>query len=222
MSEYTNSALNIACFLTFIHMPYSLARLTHIVRGPHDQQFYAFLDTLTAECETLMVSDYTGTVFDDTGHRLGTSIPPHLTQAAGEIMVLAGGRRLGGSAGELEKAVSPAAMAAMAAERRARDRVWCGSGEGKETAVARGKGAARGGEWECPRCTLTNQTIVLQCECCLTERPEAGVNVAEIRRGKKEAKVVIDVGPGWECPRCTLVNAGDIIMCTACEFLIID
>ncbi|RUS19783.1 WLM domain-containing protein [Endogone sp. FLAS-F59071] len=218
-----------------------LHELTHIVRGPHDQQFYALLDTLTSECEILMASGYTGTGFEGSGHRLGTSIshdlPPHLTQAValesaerrrrtGEIMAPAGGRRLGGSAGELEKVVSPAVMAAMAADRRARDRVWCGNGEGKEeTAVVRGKEAARGEvweEWECPRCTLTNRKMALQCECCLTKRPEAGVKVGEISRGREEVRVVMDVGPGWECPRCTLVNTGDVIMCTACAFLIIN
>ncbi|ORX91224.1 WLM-domain-containing protein, partial [Basidiobolus meristosporus CBS 931.73] len=88
-----------------------LHELTHIVRGPHDQQFYKLLDELTTECETLMVQGFTGEGFYGAGHRVGQGVshdlPPHIARVAaleaaekrrqiGQIMGPANGRKLGG------------------------------------------------------------------------------------------------------------------------------
>ncbi|KAI8604799.1 WLM domain-containing protein [Dissophora ornata] len=171
-----------------------------------------------------------------------------------EIMMPAGGRRLGGAtAGSSssktnstskafwEQWHSPGELAAMAAERRAQDQVWCGSSTGNEEEVTPSAaikplhlqeelsessrdvsssavtppGIKRKNdfdqplleptdevpkksksdrpvidltssasssstitdtcwsEWSCPACTLMNRPRVLQCECCLTQRPRS-------------------------------------------------
>ncbi|KAJ3080739.1 hypothetical protein HK102_002849, partial [Quaeritorhiza haematococci] len=122
-----------------------LHELTHIVRGPHDAKFYAILDELTKEYESLLLSGYRGEGFEGPGYRVGQGVShddllnPQLAkkralEAAekrrkiGELMLPSGGRRLGGGEKGVEKVYTPAQMAAMAAERRSRDDVTCGSG----------------------------------------------------------------------------------------------
>ncbi|KAG0281314.1 hypothetical protein BGZ95_004951, partial [Linnemannia exigua] len=149
-----------------------LHELAHNIRGPHDQVFYKALDDLNDEYDKIVASGYTGEGFDAAGQRLGTkhggfglggsrlggaqnaTLVTNGTRAAAvlaaekrrqmnEMMLPAGGRRLGGSespagtgGGERlgstpkrfwEQWHSPGELAAMAAERRAKDQVWCGS-----------------------------------------------------------------------------------------------
>ncbi|CAI5465953.1 unnamed protein product [Closterium sp. Yama58-4] len=107
-----------------------LHELTHIERGPHDAKFYKLLDELNEECDDLIARGITGTPFVGSGHRLGSSAYPSIRPAA-----------------------------AMAAERRMRDDVWCGGGcESKggkgEDGGNRGQGGAREKEeeeWESAR-----------------------------------------------------------------------
>ncbi|KAJ3414986.1 hypothetical protein HDV05_005817 [Chytridiales sp. JEL 0842] len=133
-----------------------LHELVHILRGPHDAIFYKHLDELTAECEDNIKKGWTGDGFDSNGFRLGQGVshnlPEHLAKKAAaeaaqtrlkkaKVMIPAGGRRLGSATGpegdslsSLEKKVKPGMMAAIAAERRMKDRVWCGSKENAEDA----------------------------------------------------------------------------------------
>ncbi|KAG0377153.1 hypothetical protein BGX24_006624 [Mortierella sp. AD032] len=149
-----------------------LHELTHNIRGPHDQVFYKALDDLNDEYDKIVASGYTGEGFDAAGQRLGTkhggfgpggfklggahgvTLVTSGTRAAAvlaaekrrqmkEMMLPAGGRKLGGREGPAgagggervgstpkgfwEQWHSPGELAAMAAERRAKDQVWCGS-----------------------------------------------------------------------------------------------
>ncbi|KAF9979836.1 hypothetical protein BGZ75_009174 [Mortierella antarctica] len=102
-----------------------LHELAHNIRGPHDAQFYKAMNDLNDEYDKIIASGYTGVGFDATGQRLGGR-------------GLGGGRKLGGNAGSSrdptskgfwEKWHSPGELAALAAEQRAKDQLWCGSAE---------------------------------------------------------------------------------------------
>lgn len=116
-----------------------LHELTHNEHGPHDAKFYKLLDEITKECEDLMAKGISGTGqgFDAPGKRLGGYVhnPPSsnmrqsaLTAAEKRArmgaMMPSGPRRLGGDS-VIMQALSPIQAAAMAAERRSRDDLWC-------------------------------------------------------------------------------------------------
>ncbi|KAI7858025.1 WLM domain-containing protein [Circinella umbellata] len=122
-----------------------LHELTHIVRGPHDDVFYKILDELNDELDELILTGQKGYLaFDGVGRKLGGSFSSTPTcgdlrgraVAAAEqrrqqqgLMIPYGGVRLGNGGtnkGRLERSLSPAQMAAQAAERRMRDQTWCG------------------------------------------------------------------------------------------------
>ncbi|XP_038685988.1 DNA-dependent metalloprotease WSS1 isoform X1 [Tripterygium wilfordii] len=118
-----------------------LHELCHNVHGPHNAQFYKLWDELRKECEELISKGVTGTGegFDLPGRRLGgfSRQPPlsslHRTALAaaenrarlGSLMP-SGPRRLGGDS-TIKDVLSPIQAAAMAAERRLQDDIWCGS-----------------------------------------------------------------------------------------------
>ncbi|KAG0513222.1 hypothetical protein BDA96_10G083400 [Sorghum bicolor] len=118
-----------------------LHELCHNQRGPHDAQFYKLWDELRKECEELVSKGITGTGqgFDGTGRRVGGFTvhppPPSLRQATlaaaqkrarNGALLPSGPRKLGGNS-EIMSALSPVQAAAMAAERRMYDDLWCGS-----------------------------------------------------------------------------------------------
>jgi hypothetical protein len=121
-----------------------LHELSHNIRGPHDAIFYKLLDELKAECEDFMARGITGTGagFDARaagkvgGRFIGKEMPQHVRrdvalkaaeQRARKAAVMpSGGRTLGGDL-SLRQACDPRAAAAAAAERRARDNLWCPS-----------------------------------------------------------------------------------------------
>ncbi|GBG73045.1 hypothetical protein CBR_g12763 [Chara braunii] len=121
-----------------------LHELVHIEVGPHNAQFYKLLDELNRECDELIAKGVSGSGagFDCRGQRLGgiTHNPPPSHPKRNVLAVAAekrarvnqllpsGPRRLGGDT-SLMRHVPAAAAAAMAAERRLRDDVWCGSSE---------------------------------------------------------------------------------------------
>ncbi|XP_030471266.1 DNA-dependent metalloprotease WSS1 [Syzygium oleosum] len=117
-----------------------LHELCHNAHGPHDAKFYKLWDELRKECEELMAKGITGTGqgFDLPGKRLGgfSKQPPvsslrQTALAAAErrsnlgSLLPSGPRRLGGDSSIM--VLSPAQAAAMAAERRLQDDIWCGS-----------------------------------------------------------------------------------------------
>ncbi|XVE96650.1 hypothetical protein REPUB_Repub02eG0241000 [Reevesia pubescens] len=118
-----------------------LHELCHNAHGPHNASFYKLWDELRKECEELMEKGITGTGegFDLPGRRLGgfSRQPPlsslrqtALTAAENRArlgsLLPSGPKRLGGDS-TIMAALSPIQAAAMAAERRLQDDIWCGS-----------------------------------------------------------------------------------------------
>ncbi|XP_057433520.1 DNA-dependent metalloprotease WSS1 [Lotus japonicus] len=118
-----------------------LHELCHNAHSSHNAAFYKLWDQLRKECEELMAKGITGSGdgFDVPGKRLGgNSRQPPLSSlrktalAAAEkrsrlgSLLPSGPNRLGGDSA-IMGALSPAQAAAMAAERRLQDDLWCGS-----------------------------------------------------------------------------------------------
>ncbi|KAI9357677.1 WLM domain-containing protein [Zopfochytrium polystomum] len=191
-----------------------LHELTHNIRGPHDDQFYRALDALTKEYEDILASGWRCEGFDAPGRRVGQGVshdlPPHLARKRAletaekrlqlsKIMGPPGGRKVGGgslaaSASAGGRRLTPGEMAALAAERRKRDSVWCGGhyGEGGQSGKTlsesesdcssdeEGRGAVgssrshiskpehgqSSADWICSTCTLINKGIATTCELC--------------------------------------------------------
>ncbi|MCD7454683.1 hypothetical protein HAX54_025577 [Datura stramonium] len=206
-----------------------LHELCHNEYGPHNADFYNLLDQIRKECEELMAKGITGTGqgFDLPGKRLGGfSRQPPLSSlrqkalAAAEnrarvkVLLPSGPKRLGGDS-SIKTALSPIQAAAMAAERRLHDDLWCGSkmleserpSESSRTSAIPESlhisvvGTDSKVMWECCVCTLLNQPLALLCGACGT--PEDRGNEA------KTAKV-------WSCKFCTLHNSHEVERCLAC------
>uniref|UniRef100_A0A803LQ41 Zinc ion binding protein n=1 Tax=Chenopodium quinoa TaxID=63459 RepID=A0A803LQ41_CHEQI len=121
-----------------------LHELCHNAHGPHNASFYQLWDQLRKECEELMSNGISGTGegFDLPGKRLGgfSRQPPlaslHKTAVAAaenrkrlNSLLPSGPLRLGGDK-NIMSALSPVQAAAMAAERRLQDEIWCASVSG--------------------------------------------------------------------------------------------
>lgn len=124
-----------------------LHEFTHNVHGPHDKNFYAFLDKLQDEYDELRSKGYSGEGFLSDGSRMGGShnLSPHEARAKAlaeaerrnklaKLMGPPGGRTLGGGASR-NAGKSTRELAADAAERRAKDAKSCGHGEAVSDAV---------------------------------------------------------------------------------------
>ncbi|KAK7387161.1 hypothetical protein VNO78_27713 [Psophocarpus tetragonolobus] len=118
-----------------------LHELCHNAHGPHNANFYKLWDELRKECEELMTKGITGAGegFDLPGRRLGgysrqppisslrkTALEAAEKRAQLRSLLPSGPKRLGGDSA-IMKAFSPVQAAAMAAERRLQDDLWCGS-----------------------------------------------------------------------------------------------
>ncbi|KAL9230003.1 hypothetical protein vseg_005406 [Gypsophila vaccaria] len=118
-----------------------LHELCHNAHGPHNASFYKLWDQLRKECEELMSKGVIGSGegFDLPGRRLGGfSRQPPLSSlrktslAAAEnrqklnSLLPSGPVRLGGDK-NIMTSLSPVQAAAMAAERRLQDEIWCAS-----------------------------------------------------------------------------------------------
>ncbi|CAN0880469.1 DNA-dependent metalloprotease WSS1 [Linum grandiflorum] len=216
-----------------------LHELCHNAFGPHNSDFYKLLDEIRKECEELMAKGITGTGqgFDRPGRRVGgyfrqppipilrqTALAAAENRAKRGTLLPSGPQRLGGD-GDIKTALSPIQAAAMAAERRLHDDVWCGSklpGSSSSTNIevhveprpansTASSGAStvssssrqevsrgRGG-WQCHACTLLNQQMSVRCEACETPRRKEGVKL----------KI-------WSCKFCTLENSSEVDRCLAC------
>ncbi|XP_031258950.1 DNA-dependent metalloprotease WSS1 [Pistacia vera] len=118
-----------------------LHELCHNVHGPHNANFYKLWDELRKECEELISKGISGTGegFDLPGRRLGgfsrqpplsslrqTALTAAEKRARLGSLLPSGPRRLGGDSSIMAD-LSPIQAAAMAAERRLQDDIWCGS-----------------------------------------------------------------------------------------------
>ncbi|XP_020573095.1 DNA-dependent metalloprotease WSS1 isoform X2 [Phalaenopsis equestris] len=220
-----------------------LHELCHIEHGPHNALFYKLWDELRKECDDLIAKGITGTGegFDGTGRRLGgfTRQPPpsslrQTALAAAQkrarvgALLPSGPRRLGGD-DVIMCALSPIQAAAMAAERRMQDDLWCGSvsreiemidgleelGESsnssschRSTPLSLSTSSISAIEnkddkllWECKVCTLLNQPLAPICEACEAQKP---------RPLESKHKT-------WSCKLCTLENSIKLDKCSICE-----
>ncbi|VFQ82502.1 unnamed protein product [Cuscuta campestris] len=118
-----------------------LHELCHNVHSPHNTSFYKLWDELRKECEDLLSKGISGTGegFDLPGRRLGGFFPqPSLSSLRTTIAAAAekraqlttllppGPKRIGGDR-SIMGALTPIQAAAMAAERRSHDNIWCAS-----------------------------------------------------------------------------------------------
>lgn len=155
-------------------------------------------DIYLQECEELMVKGITGTGkgFDLPGRRLGgfSRQPPlsslHQTAlAAAEnrarhgSLLASGPRRIGGNS-EIRHALSPIQAAAMAAERRLHDDLWCGSKSTEGTSPSPSRHSEISGVSSLSISTLPGTSDVNHSP--LSER--------------------VDHQETWQCKACTLIN----------------
>lgn len=191
-----------------------LHELCHNEYGPHNADFYKLWDEIRKESEELMAKGITGTGkgFDLPGRRLGGfSRQPPLSQlrqsalAAAEnrarrgALLPSGPKRIGGDS-SIKAALSPIQAAAMAAERRLHDDLWCGSKSLNSGIDVRGDvGSSTDASESLKTYSVSNdrsgQTSSLQ--------PSSG-------------QKAVDVGQMWQCKMCTLLNQPLALTCEAC------
>ncbi|CAK8534109.1 unnamed protein product [Lathyrus sativus] len=152
-----------------------LHELCHNEHGPHNAQFYNLLDEIRKECEELMVKGISSTV-----RRLGgfsqqpplsslcqTALAATESQTRNGVLLPPGPQRLGGDS-NIKSALSPIQAAAMAAERRLHDDMWCGSKSSEdrsssgpsEKSIQTPVGEAK---WQCNTCTFLNKVQFVFC-----------------------------------------------------------
>lgn len=189
-----------------------LHELCHNVHGPHDANFYKLWDELRKECEELLSKGITGTGegFDLPGRRLGgfsrqlplsslrkTALDAAEKRAKLGSMLPSGPKRLGGDS-TIMGALSPIQAAAMAAERRLKDDIWCGS----QSAEVFEQGESSNDVKE----NLSDVGQITECS-----RPDNGskLNHDTVHNLEEHAT--------WECGTCTLLNPSLAPICKLCS-----
>ncbi|KAA8540187.1 hypothetical protein F0562_024250 [Nyssa sinensis] len=190
-----------------------LHELCHNEFGPHNTDFYNLLDEIRKECEELMTKGITGTGqgFDLPGRRLGGfSRQPPLSSLRQKALAAAenraqrgalfpsGTKRIGGDS-SIMTALSPIQAAAMAAERRLHDDLWCGSKSLENTDVQGKSGSSIGP-------SVLSKDSVLPEDGSIQTSPFGSIASQETR----------DVQAMWQCRTCTLFNQPLALMCQAC------
>lgn len=183
--------------------------MAHIRRGPHDAQFYKLLDELKEETEVLMASGYKGEGFYSDGQQLGTRSVPRYESAkaaalaaekrlkTSKIMIPAGGVKLGGSTAR--KHLTPAQQAALAAENRRQDNIWCG---GSVIEVE--------DDDDIPTNNNNKKRRVVKLE---------DDEVTESTDSNKKPRVIViddDDDDKWTCKSCTFLNKSISLICEVC------
>lgn len=202
-----------------------LHELTHNEHGPHDAKFYKLLDEITKECEELMAKGISGTGqgFDAPGRRLGGfSHNPPLTSlrqsalAAAEKrarrgnLIPSGPNRVGGDR-EMMTLLTPTQAAAMAAERRLRDDIWCAApvtsgNDGVQRAMERENGFSG------PSRAVEDQTSE-------SDGRHKGIvfSGSSTSTASVESPTCTSKGDSmWKCGVCTLLNPPLALICGAC------
>ncbi|XP_074320175.1 DNA-dependent metalloprotease WSS1-like [Silene latifolia] len=238
-----------------------LHELCHNAHAPHNASFYKLWDQLRKECEELMAKGIIGTGegFDLPGKRLGgfsrqpplSSLRKTALDAAENRQKLnsilpSGPLRIGGDK-SIMTALSPVQAAAMAAERRFQDEIWCASAsngvdiEGESNsdlfetiALDRQSQSVPGSsssvsETSRKRSNTGNGGNLMG----LTSDINSTSNsVHEVGHGKRSRGSDIsepnrvsssenkhDESVMWTCEKCTLLNPALALICEACETL---
>ena len=203
-----------------------LHELTHNVVGPHNASFYKLLDEITLETEQNMVNgaiqrDAPTFVNAGKGTRLGGSPMGDARSAArqaaerrqrGAVLSQGSGQRLGG---QRLKGLTPREAAVMAAERRLRDAVACGTDNATHdslkpirltrqasdaaAAAVAATSTLSAPEWACCRCSFLNSAMHFVCSMC--------------EQGRREQQTAGE----WACQACTLMNREVSLSCDACD-----
>ncbi|CAD6887341.1 unnamed protein product [Tilletia controversa] len=155
-----------------------LHELTHNVRGPHDSVFYAFLDKLKDEYQSIRISGWSGEGFLVPGRTLGRGMQQHVRQG-----------------------MHTAVAAAMAEERRRRALLGldsaprrlggASSSSTNMTPAQRATEAAatRRAQQDNAQCPCASAADLAQVERETNEREEReGVEIVEVRPGGREAE----------------------------------
>ncbi|KAJ6292905.1 hypothetical protein OIU78_024978 [Salix suchowensis] len=192
-----------------------LHELCHNAHGPHNANFYKLWDELRKECEELISKGITGTGegFDLPGRRLGGfSRQPALSSlhktalAAAEKRAKLGSvlpsqpKRLGGDC-TIMVALSPIQAAAMAAERRLQDEIWCGSllAEIDETSESSRLQNCRKRDASTSGSMLDNGTNIRK-KVCNSYKDPFSDTTTHIEAHTPEGSSL------WACGTCTLLN----------------
>ncbi|XP_031493532.1 DNA-dependent metalloprotease WSS1 isoform X2 [Nymphaea colorata] len=204
-----------------------LHELCHNVHGPHNASFYNLWDAIRKECEDLIAKGVTGTGqgFDAPGRRLGgfSHTPPlsslrqvtlHAAERRAQLSALlpSGPRRLGGDS-NIMSSLSPIQAAAMAAERRLHDDLWCGAesyddpcGTESDTMNHRQSSVKRHFE-------VLNSSMASNMDMSKAYECSSKLRIPKVPRS--EAKDFEDHDL-WECGTCTLLNQPLALACGAC------
>jgi DNA-dependent metalloprotease WSS1 len=224
LHEYAMYIIYIYLF-TFSFNKIYLFRLTHIEIGPHDARFYKLLDELNDEYDVLLIKGFSDEGFFGNGYRLGQGISHNVSPALArqkaleeaekrrkiEGLMTKGGRRLGGGDGY---GLPLRELAAMAAERRRRDGLWCGS-EGINNN------------------NNSSGTSSVVKERSTTTRPISGRippnKIPGLSKVNATARIPADKLPGtsnslnswetieWTCSQCTFINRPMSLQCEICS-----
>lgn len=222
-----------------------LHELCHNAHGPHNASFYKLWDELRKECEDLMNKGITGSGegFDLQGRRLGGfSLQPPLSSlkktalAAAEkrsrlgTLLPSGPNRLGGDS-SIMGALSPIQAAAMAAERRLQDDIWCGS---QHSEVLDQEESNEDSFSEFYIGSKQDNFVDLTASDSLSRkrsREPDDMAFSEPNNGYKKSGFVdlsrdastsksmcgIEVSSKWECQTCTLLNPPLAPICELCS-----
>ncbi|XP_042477542.1 uncharacterized protein LOC122058898 isoform X2 [Macadamia integrifolia] len=231
-----------------------LHELCHNAHGPHNANFYKLWDELRKECEDLISKGITGTGegFDLRGKRLGGSSrqPPlsslrqtALTAAEKRLrlgsLLPSGPKRLGGDS-NIMVALSPIQAAAMAAERRMQDDLWCGSsgmlGEEESNSNEFQKVACSGPSAKRSKnsnCSQPHDSVLKPRKKIRLSDNESFVHSSDLRPESSSVDLTAEASisgsmlnhaetddtedrVSWECGTCTLFNPPLAPICDVC------
>ncbi|XP_058067899.1 DNA-dependent metalloprotease WSS1-like isoform X2 [Magnolia sinica] len=218
-----------------------LHELCHNVHGPHNALFYKLWDDIRKECDELIAKGITGTGqgFDTLGRRVGGfSRQPPLSSlresalAAAEkrarlgTLLPSGPKRLGGDS-NIMAALSPIQAAAMAAERRMQDDLWCGSVSSGTSSAVENETGIPGVMTPRGLAAGSKDSIVVVSDTDVICLDDDGVCSSKVGSDSKDGSMSsstsgsirshratdgIEDKANWECNMCTLLNQYAVYM----------